>query len=107
MEGRLYHPENRDLHLRRDHEWPIAFGLLTLLALILAASFALVGWPRLEGVSLRYNNLRLRAEVKRLQQEEHRLEIELDTWRSPATLATRAEALGLQAPDGAIGGAGE
>ena len=98
MEGPLYPPPNTTLVLRRDHHWPMAFALLALLALILAASFALVGWPRLESVSLRYDILRLRSDVESLQQEERALEVELDSWRSPATLSEKARTLGLAPP---------
>jgi len=99
MDAPLYPPPNSTLVLRRDHHWPVAFALLALLALLLAASFALVGWPRLESMSLRYEILRLRTDVDTLRHEAHTLEIELDGWRSPADLAKKASALGLQAPE--------
>lgn len=98
MQSPIYPPPNDTLVLRRDHRWPTAFALLALLALLLAASFALVGWPRLESISLRYDILRLRAEVESLRQEERSLEVELDSRRSPAALSERAKTLGLEPP---------
>jgi len=99
MESPIFPPPNSTLVLRRDHRWPTAFALLALLAMILAASFALVGWPRLESMSRRYAISRLHAQVESLRREERALAVELDSWRSPSTLSVKAKALGLVPPD--------
>jgi len=94
----LYEPPNQGVSMRQDRRWPMAFGLMALLAMILWASFALVGWPRLESMSLRYRILRLQEDVKHLEEEEARLEAEINHWKSPAALAGKAREMGLHPP---------
>ncbi len=96
IERQISLPTNRHITAKRDRRWPLAFSLLGLLSLALALTLALVGWPRLHGISLNYDLVRLRAEVEGLQLRTLDLETRLECLRSPGALAERASDLGLE-----------
>ena len=87
-------PTNRHITARRDQKWPLAFALLGLFSLALA----LIGWPRLQSVSLHYDLVRLRTDVEILQHQARDLEAAMERLRAPATLALEADRLGLAPP---------
>lgn len=80
---------------QRDRKWPLAFSLLGLLSLALGLTLGLIGWPRLQSVSLHYDLVRLRTEVESLQIQARDLEAQMEQLRAPQTLGRQATALGL------------
>lgn len=94
-------PRNRHIKARPDRRWPVAFALLALTSLLFVAALALVGWPRLRGISLHYELVRVRAEVESLRYRERQLAVEVEKLRAPSHLAARAAELGLAPPSGA------
>jgi hypothetical protein len=76
----------------------MAFALLALTALLFVAALALVGWPRLRGVSLHYELVRARAEVERLRYRERQLAVQVERLRAPGFLAAEATEIGLAPP---------
>ncbi len=95
-------PTNRHIRARPDRRWPLAFALLALSSLLLVAALALVGWPRLRGISLHYELVRVRAEVEALRYRERQLVVEVERLRSPCSLSERAAGLGLVPPAPAV-----
>ncbi|RLE33501.1 MAG: hypothetical protein DRJ61_07125 [Acidobacteria bacterium] len=91
-------PTNRHITARRDQKWPLAFALLGLFSLTLALTLALIGWPRLQSVSLHYDLIRLRTDVEKLQHQARDLETTMERLRAPAALALEAGRLGLAPP---------
>ncbi len=91
-------PTNRHIKAQPDRRWPVAFALLATASLLLVAALALVGWPRLQGISLHYELVRVRAEVENLRYRERQLEVEVERLRAPGHLADRATELGLAPP---------
>lgn len=101
------HSSNRFFIPERDRRWPqILTALLAASALVVLA-LGLVGWPRLKSTSIHYDLIRLRAQVRELEQRERVLLLELERERSPQRLAERARALGLvpPAPPGVVAAA--
>ncbi len=88
-------PTNRHITAQRDRKWPLAFSLLGLLSLALGLTLGLIGWPRLQSVSLHYDLVRLRTEVESLQIQARDLEAQMERLRAPQTLGRQATALGL------------
>ena len=95
-------PTNRHIRAQPDRRWPLAFAMLALSSLLLVAALALVGWPRLRGISLHYELVRVRAEVEALRYRERQLEVEVERLRSPCSLSERAAELGLAPPAPAV-----
>jgi hypothetical protein len=77
----------------------LAFALLALLSVSLGLTLALVGWPRLQSVSLHYDLVRLRDDVEGLQHQSLDLESRLEALRAPQSLAVQAEKIGLAPPE--------
>jgi len=94
-------PSNRFLVQQRDRRWPRVLSTLLAISAALLLALGLVGWPRLKSTSIRYDLIRLRAEVVELERQEHLLAVELETQRSPERLAVRAAELGLVPPPNA------
>lgn len=95
-------PTNRHITAQRDRKWPVAFALLALLSMVLVLTLGLIGWPRLQSVSLHYDLVRLRTEVENLQYQAQDLEANMERLRSPETLSQQAVVLGLTQPDSAM-----
>ncbi|MEN8164412.1 MAG: hypothetical protein ABFS37_09800 [Acidobacteriota bacterium] len=91
-------PTNRHITAQRDRKWPLAFALLGLLSLSLALTLALIGWPRLQSVSIHYDLVRLRADVEVLEHQARDLEAHMQELRAPGSLALEAAKLGLAPP---------
>ncbi len=91
-------PTNRHITAQRDRKWPLAFALLGLFSLALGLTLALIGWPRLQSVSLHYDLVRLRGNVETLQHQARDLEARMERLRAPAGLALEAGLLGLAPP---------
>lgn len=91
-------PTNRHITAQRDRKWPLAFALLGLFSLALALTLALIGWPRLQSVSIHYDLVSLRSEVETLQHQARNLEAEMQKFRAPGALAVEAGRLGLAPP---------
>ena len=98
IERRIHLPTNRHIRPQPDSQWPVTFGMLALVPLLLAATLALIGWPRLRDVSLHYDLVRLRTVVESLRHQERQLEAELEMLRSPEVLARQAREMGLAPP---------
>ena len=94
-------PSNRFLVQQRDRRWPRVLSALLAISGVLLLALGLVGWPRLKSTSIRYDLIRLRAEVLELERQQHRLVVELERQRSPERLAERASELGLVPPPNA------
>lgn len=92
-------PTNRHITAQRDRKWPLAFALLALLSMVLVLTLGLIGWPRLQSVSLHYDLVRLRTEVENLQYQAQDLEADMERLRAPETLSRKAVALGLTQPE--------
>lgn len=91
-------PTNRHIRALPDRRWPMAFALLALVSLLFVAALAVVGWPRLRGISLHYELVRARAEVENLRHRERQLVVAVEKLRAPNNLADRAAELGLAPP---------
>ena len=91
-------PTNRHITALRDRKWPMAFALLGMVSLGLGLTLALIGWPRLQSVSLHYDLVRLRGEVERLEYQTRELEARLGQLRAPEALGRQASILGLTPP---------
>ncbi len=91
-------PTNRHITAMRDRKWPMAFALLGMVSLGLGLTLALIGWPRLQSVSLHYDLVRLRAEVERLEYQARELDARLGQLRAPEALGFQASLLGLAPP---------
>lgn len=102
INGPILLPTNRDVRPKVDPRWPMAFASLALISVLLAATLALVGWPRLRSVSLHYDLVTLREEVEGLRRQERLVETELETLRAPQAIAHQAEELGLVYPSPAL-----
>ena len=59
-------PSNRFLIPQRDRHWPQVLSALIGMSVLVVATLALVGWPRLRSTSIHYELIRLRAEVEEL-----------------------------------------
>ena len=99
MERPIPLPTNRYITAQRDRHWPAAFALLGLLSVALALTLALIGWPRLQSISLNYDLVRLRTEVESLRYQARTLETRMEQLRAPETLAEQARPLGLAPPE--------
>lgn len=88
-------PSNRFFIAQRDHRWPYVLTALLAVSAMVVLALGLVGWPRLKSTSIHYELIRLRAQVRELEQRERLLVLELETERSPQRLAHRASELGL------------
>jgi len=88
-------PSNRFFVAQRDHRWPHVLTALLAVSALVVFALGLVGWPRLKSTSIHYELIRLRAQVRELEQRERVLRLELESERSPQRLAQRARALGL------------
>lgn len=91
-------PANRHITAQRDRKWPLAFALLGLFSLALALTLALIGWPRLQSVSIHYDLVRLRSDVEILEHQARDLEARMQKIRAPEALALEAGRLGLAPP---------
>lgn len=91
-------PTNRHITAQRDRKWPLAFALLGLFSLALGLTLALIGWPRLQSVSVHYDLVRLRTDVESLQHQARSLEARMERLRAPEALALEASRLGLTPP---------
>lgn len=91
-------PTNRHIRALPDRRWPVAFALLAMVSLLFVAALAVVGWPRLRGISLHYELVRARAEVETLRYRERQLAVAVEKLRAPKNLADRATDLGLAPP---------
>lgn len=91
-------PSNRFLVPQRDRRWPQVLSVVLLMSAVLLVALFLVGWPRLQSTSIRYELIRLRAEVRQLERRERELRFELEVERNPARLAERASLAGLVPP---------
>lgn len=91
-------PTNRHITAQRDRKWPLAFALLGLFSLALALTLALIGWPRLQSVSIHYDLVRLRNDVEALEHQVRDLEAGMQKLRAPEALALEAGRLGLVPP---------
>ena len=98
MELPVVGPSNRFLVQQRDRRWQQVLSILLIVSAVVLTVLGLVGWPRLRSTAIRYDLIRLRAEVVELERERHRLAAELEKERSPARLAERARDLGLVTP---------
>ena len=98
MELPVAGPTNRFLVRQRDRHWPHVLSSVLVAASALLLALFLVGWPRLKCTSIHYDLVRLRAEVREMEQQERRLELELELERNPVRLARRARELGLTPP---------
>jgi len=98
---------NRFFIPQRDHRWPHVLTALLAVSVLVVVALGLVGWPRLKSTSIHYELIRLRAQVRELEQRERDLTLELESERSPQRLAERAGRLGLvpSAPAGLIAAA--
>lgn len=94
-------PSNRFLVPQRDRRWPHVLSMVLLLSTVVLIALFLVGWPRLKSTSIRYELIRLRAEVRDLERRERELRLELEIERNPARLSERAARAGLAPPDSA------
>ena len=92
-------PTNRHITAQRDRKWPLAFALLGLLSLALGLTLGLIGWPRLQSVSLHYDLVRLRSDVESLQYQARDLEAHMEQLRAPHSLSLQATTLGLAPPE--------
>lgn len=99
-------PSNRFFIAQRDNRWPHVLTAVLALSGMVVLALGLVGWPRLKSTSIHYELIRLRAQVRELEQRERVLVLELESERSPQRLAQRARALGLvpSAPAGLAAG---
>jgi hypothetical protein len=86
---------NRFFIPQRDHRWPHVLTALLAVSALVVVALGLVGWPRLKSTSIHYDLIRLRAQVRELEQRERDLKLELESERSPQRLAERARELGL------------
>lgn len=86
---------NRFFIPQRDHRWPHVLTALLAVSALVVVALGLVGWPRLKSTSIHYDLIRLRAEVRELEQRQRDLMLELESERSPQRLAERARKLGL------------
>ena len=91
-------PSNLWVRRERDRRWLRALAAMLMTALIAGTILFLIGWPRLRTTSINYNLIHLRAQVNELTRRERALEVEVQSQMSPARLAARARALGLQPP---------
>lgn len=91
-------PTNRHIRAQRDRQWPLAFALLALLSATLTLALALIGWPRLQSISIHYDLVELRGEVEILEYRALDLEAHLHALRAPEVLAEQAERSGLVPP---------
>ena len=98
---------NRFFIPERDQRWPHVLTALLAMSALVVLALGLVGWPRLKSTSIHYDLIRLRAQVRELEQHERVLMLELESERSPQRLAERARALGLvpSAPAGVMAAA--
>lgn len=96
-------PTNRHIRAQRDRQWPLAFALLALLSTTLTLALALIGWPRLQSISIHYDLVELRVEVETLEYRARDLEAHLHALRAPDVLAEQAARSGLVPP--AVAGA--
>jgi hypothetical protein len=86
---------NRFFIPQRDHRWPHVLTALLAVSALVVVALGLVGWPRLKSTSIHYDLIRLRAQVRELEQRERELKLELESERSPQRLGERARKLGL------------
>ena len=91
-------PTNRHITALRDRKWPMAFALLGLLSLTLGLTLALIGWPRLQSISIHYDLVQLRTDVESLESQARDLETQMDQLRAPEALGFQASRLGLAPP---------
>ncbi len=91
-------PTNRHITAQRDRKWPLAFALLGLFSLALALTLAMIGWPRLQSVSIHYDLVRLRSDVEILEHQARDLEARMHELRAPESLTLEAGRLGLVPP---------
>lgn len=98
MQPPIAPPSNRFLVAQRDRRWPRVLSTALAVSLLAVTVLLLVGWPRLESMSVHYDLLRLRTEVDRLEARHRALGLSLERARSPRSLAERAAALGLVVP---------
>jgi len=91
-------PTNRHITALRDRKWPMAFAMLGLLSLALVLTLALIGWPRLQSVSIHYDLVQLRADVEYLEYQARDLEAQMEQLRAPEALGLQASLLGLAPP---------
>jgi len=91
-------PSNRFLVPQRDRRWPHVLSIVLLMSAVVLVALFLVGWPRLQSTSIRYELIRLRAEVRELERRERELSLELELERNPGSLAERAIEAGLVPP---------
>lgn len=101
------HSSNRFFIPERDRRWPQVLTALLAMSALVVSALGLVGWPRLKSTSIHYDLIRLRAQVRELEQRERLLLLELERERNPQRLAKRARDLGLvpAAPAGVTAGA--
>ncbi len=92
-------PTNRHITAQRDRKWPMAFAMLGLLSLTLGLTLALIGWPRLQSVSLHYDLVKIRADVEHLEYQARDLEARMEQLRAPEALGLQASRLGLAQPE--------
>jgi len=100
---------NRFFIPQRDHRWPHVLTALLAVSALVVVALGLVGWPRLKSTSIHYDLIRLRAEVRELEQRQRDMVLELESERSPQRLTERARKLGLvpSAPAGVAAAAPE
>ncbi len=91
-------PTNRHITALPDRKWPMAFAMLGLLSFALVLTLALIGWPRLESISIHYDLVRLRDDVEFLEYQVRDLEAQMEQLRAPEALGLRASLLGLAPP---------
>ena len=95
-------PTNRHITALRDRKWPMAFAMLGLLSLALGLTLALIGWPRLQSISIHYDLVQLRADVEYLGYQARDLEAQMEQLRAPEALVLRASTLGLAPPAASV-----
>ena len=88
-------PTNRFLVREPDRRIPRVLISVLLIAMLMLGVLSIIGWPRLRSTSIHYQLIRLRADVKELQRQQHMLEVQLEHERAPGRLAIRAAALGM------------
>ena len=91
-------PSNRFLVPQRDRRWPHVLSVVLLISAVVLVALFLVGWPRLQSMSIRYELIRLRADVRQLERRERELRFELEVERNPTRLAEQASSAGLVPP---------